>query len=87
MHGLQAEKASQCGDLGSLQGRLDARDAQLQDATRQLNVLKFMLSNMNTEDTSGQVSMQTCLFRQCPYAGRDPFQQCSRTMYTIGAKS
>lgn len=53
---MQAAKEGQSGDLGSLQGRLDARDAQLHDATRQLNVLKFMLSNMNTEDTSGQVS-------------------------------
>lgn len=41
---LQAEKAQLQGDLAALQAKLDTREVQFQDAVRQLNISKFMLS-------------------------------------------
>lgn len=41
---MQAEKAKLEGDLAALQVKLDTREVQLQDAVRQLNISKFMLS-------------------------------------------
>ena len=41
---MQAEKAKLQGDLAALQVKLDNREVQYQDAVRQLNISKFMLS-------------------------------------------
>lgn len=41
---MQAEKAKLEGDLAALQVKLDTREVQFQDAVRQLNISKFMLS-------------------------------------------
>jgi len=50
---LQEEKAQLEGVLAEVQTRLDARDVQLQDAVRQLNISKFMLSD--SDDARSQV--------------------------------
>ncbi len=49
----QEEKAKLQGDLAALQGRLDTRDVQFQDAVRQLNISKFMLAD--SDDARSQV--------------------------------
>lgn len=41
---MQAEKDKLEGDLAALQVKLDTRELQYQDAVRQLNISKFMLS-------------------------------------------
>ena len=50
---LQEEKSQLEGALAEVQARLDARDVQLQDAVRQLNISKFMLSD--SDDARSQV--------------------------------
>jgi len=50
---LQEEKSQLEGVLAEVQGRLDARDVQLQDAVRQLNISKFMLAD--SDDARSQV--------------------------------
>ena len=48
---LQAEKAKLEGDLAVLQVKLDNREVQYQDAVRQLNISKFMLSESDEART------------------------------------
>ncbi len=50
---LQEEKSQLEGVLAEVQARLDARDVQLQDAVRQLNISKFMLAD--SDDARSQV--------------------------------
>ena len=50
---LQEDKAQLEGVRAEVQGRLDARDVQLQDAVRQLNISKFMLAD--SDDARSQV--------------------------------
>ncbi|KAL0031101.1 hypothetical protein WJX77_003837 [Trebouxia sp. C0004] len=51
---LKEEKSELEGVLAEVQARLDARDVQLQDTVRQLNISKFMLSD--NDDARSQVS-------------------------------
>ncbi|DBB10139.1 TPA: hypothetical protein ACH3X3_001723 [Trebouxia sp. C0006] len=52
---LKEEKSQLEGVLAEVQGRLDARDVQLQDAVRQLNISKFMLAD--SDDARSQVTV------------------------------
>lgn len=60
---MQAEKAKLEGDLAALQLRLDTREVQYQDAVRQLNISKFMLSESDEarDEVSHSMTCITCM--------------------------